>query len=131
MITIDELPFRFVEYDGFRKFMIICCPDFRIPCRKTIRRDDIGAKLAECLEEWGLKNVFTVTLDNAFANDVACTFLKDKLETWGTIFMNGRYLHVRCVSHIVNLVVNDGMNEIGMSVKRVREAVRWVRSYGS
>ncbi|CAN1278772.1 Zinc finger BED domain-containing protein RICESLEEPER 2 [Linum perenne] len=164
--------------------MIICCPDFRIPCRKTIRTecfkifllskarlkeffktscagrvsittdtwtsvqnlnymiinftkitshkgDDIGAKLAECLEEWGLRNVFTVTLDNASTNDVACTFLKEKLETWGTSFMSGRYLHVRCVAHIVNLVVNDGLNEIGMSVKRVREAVRSVRSSGS
>ncbi|CAN1777141.1 Zinc finger BED domain-containing protein RICESLEEPER 2 [Linum perenne] len=90
--------------------------------------DDIGAKLAECLEEWGLKNVFTVTVDNASTNDVACTFLKNKLETWGTSFMNGRYLHVWCVAHTVNLVVNDGLNEIGMSVKRVREAVRWVRS---
>ncbi|CAN1789421.1 Zinc finger BED domain-containing protein RICESLEEPER 2 [Linum perenne] len=197
MIIIDELPFRFVEHDGFTRFMIICCPDFRIPCRKTIRTecfkifllskarlkeffknscagrvsittdmwtsvqnlnymcitahyvgndwklhkkiinftkitshkgDDIGAKLAECLEEWGLKNVFTVTLDNASTNDVACIFLKEKLETWGTSFMSGRYLHVRCVAHIVNLVVNDGLNEIGMSVKRVREAVRWVRS---
>ncbi|CAN1789422.1 Zinc finger BED domain-containing protein RICESLEEPER 2 [Linum perenne] len=190
MIIIDELPFRFVEHDGFTRFMIICCPDFRIPCRKTIRTecfkifllskarlkeffknscagrvsittdmwtsvqnlnydwklhkkiinftkitshkgDDIGAKLAECLEEWGLKNVFTVTLDNASTNDVACIFLKEKLETWGTSFMSGRYLHVRCVAHIVNLVVNDGLNEIGMSVKRVREAVRWVRSSGS
>ncbi|CAN1841804.1 Zinc finger BED domain-containing protein RICESLEEPER 2 [Linum perenne] len=44
--------------------------------------------------------------------------------------MDGRYLHVRCVAHIVNLVVNDGLNEIGMSVRRVREAVRWVSSSG-
>ncbi|CAN1787344.1 Zinc finger BED domain-containing protein RICESLEEPER 2 [Linum perenne] len=196
MIIIDELPFRFVEHDGFIRFMIICCPDFRIPCLKTIRSEcfkifllskarlkeffknscagrvsittdtwtsvqnlnymcitahyvgkdwklhkkiinftkitshkgDEGAKLAECLEEWGLKNVFTVTLDNASTNDVACTFLKEKLETWGTSFMSGRYLHVRCVALIVNLVVNGGLNEIGMSVNRVREAMRWVRS---
>ncbi|CAN1787347.1 Zinc finger BED domain-containing protein RICESLEEPER 2 [Linum perenne] len=199
MIIIDELPFRFVEHDGFIRFMIICCPDFRIPCLKTIRSEcfkifllskarlkeffknscagrvsittdtwtsvqnlnymcitahyvgkdwklhkkiinftkitshkgDEGAKLAECLEEWGLKNVFTVTLDNASTNDVACTFLKEKLETWGTSFMSGRYLHVRCVALIVNLVVNGGLNEIGMSVNRVREAMRWVRSSGS
>ncbi|CAN1787831.1 Zinc finger BED domain-containing protein RICESLEEPER 2 [Linum perenne] len=79
----------------------------------------------------GIEERLTVTLDNASTNDVACTFLKEKLETWGTSFMSGRYLHVRCVAHIVNLVVNDGLNEIGMSVKRVREAVRWVRSSGS
>ncbi|CAN1124943.1 Putative AC transposase [Linum perenne] len=44
--------------------------------------------------------------------------------------MDGRYMHVCCVAHIVNLVVNDGSNEIGMSVRRVREAVRWVLSSG-
>ncbi|CAN1788306.1 Zinc finger BED domain-containing protein RICESLEEPER 2 [Linum perenne] len=179
IIIIDELPFRFVEHDGFTGFMIICCPKARLKeffknscagrvsittdtwtsvqnlnymCitahyvgkdwklhKKIInftkitshKGDDIGAKLAECLEEWGLKNVFTVTLDNASTNDVACTFLKEKLETWGTSFRSGRYLHVRCVAHIVNLVVNDGLNEIGMSVKRVRQAVRWLRSSGS
>ncbi|CAN1807746.1 Putative AC transposase [Linum perenne] len=199
MIIIDELPFRFVEHTGFIRFVVVSCPDFRIPSRKTIRLecvkiflhakarlkeffkescagrvsittdtwtsvqnlnymcitahyvgkdwklhkriinftkitshrgDDIGAKIADCLEEWGLTNLFTVTLDNASANDVACTFLKKKLETWGNSFMDGRYLHVRCVAHIVNLVVNDGLNEIGMSVRRVREAVRWVRSFG-
>ncbi|CAN1319482.1 hypothetical protein LINPERPRIM_LOCUS31247 [Linum perenne] len=45
--------------------------------------------------------------------------------------MTGRYLDVRCIAHIVNLVVNNGLNDIGMSVKRVREAVRWVHSSGS
>ncbi|CAN0924980.1 Zinc finger BED domain-containing protein RICESLEEPER 2 [Linum grandiflorum] len=197
MIIIDELPFRFVEHYGFIRFMVVCCPEFKIPCRKTIRAecvriylhskermknffadscagrvsittdtwtsnqnfnymcitahyvgndwelhkkiinftkitshkgDDIGEEIAKCLEEWGLKNLFTVTLDNASANDVACSYLKKKLKEWGTDFMDGRYLHVRCVAHITNLVVNDGLNEIGMSVRRVREAVRWVRS---
>ncbi|CAN0926668.1 Putative AC transposase [Linum grandiflorum] len=197
MIIIDELPFRFVEHYGFVRFMLVCCPDFKIPSRKTIRAecvriylhskgkmknffadscggrvsittdtwtsvqninymcitahyvgkdwelhkkiinftkitshkgDDIGKEIARCLEEWGLKNLFTVTLDNASANDAACSHLKKKLKEWGTDFMDGRYLHVRCVAHITNLVVNDGLNEIGMSVRRVREAVRWVRS---
>ncbi|CAN1186811.1 hypothetical protein LINPERHAP2_LOCUS38335 [Linum perenne] len=45
---------------------------------------DIGAGIAICLDEWGLKRLFTVTVDNASANDFA--------------------------------------------IKRVREAVRWVRA---
>ena len=72
--------------------------------------------------------MFTVTLDNASANDIACNYFKEKRRSWGTNFMDGKYLHVRCVAHITNLVVNEGLAKIGMSVKRVREAMRWVRS---
>ncbi|CAN1156494.1 Zinc finger BED domain-containing protein RICESLEEPER 2 [Linum perenne] len=45
--------------------------------------------------------------------------------------MDGKYLQLCCVAHIVNLVVHDGFNEIGMFVRRVREALRWVRSLGA
>ncbi|MBA0739488.1 hypothetical protein Gogos_012755 [Gossypium gossypioides] len=39
MIVIDELPFKFVEIEGFRKFMFVACPRFHIPSRTTITRD--------------------------------------------------------------------------------------------
>ncbi|CAN1194028.1 hypothetical protein LINPERPRIM_LOCUS36262 [Linum perenne] len=35
---------------------------------------------------------------------------------------------MRCVAHIINLIVTDGLNEIGVFVRRVREAVKWVTS---
>ncbi|CAN0883917.1 Putative AC transposase [Linum grandiflorum] len=54
MILLDELPFRFVEHEGFRRFM--------------------------------------------------------------------------CVAHIINLVVTDGLKESRISIERVREAVKWVKS---
>ncbi|CAN0885131.1 Putative AC transposase [Linum grandiflorum] len=44
----------------------------------------------------------------------------------GDQHIRGRYLHMRCVAHITNLVGFDGLNEIILSVKRVREAVRWI-----
>ena len=31
MITVDELPFKFVEYEGFRNFMEAAQPYFKIP----------------------------------------------------------------------------------------------------
>ncbi|CAN1186943.1 Zinc finger BED domain-containing protein RICESLEEPER 2 [Linum perenne] len=89
---------------------------------------DIGAGIARCLDEWGLKRLFTVTFDNASANDSAIKYFHGKLHGWGTQFLSGNYLQVRCVCHIINLVVQDGLNKIGMSVRRVREAVRWVRA---
>lgn len=39
MIIMDELPFKFVEGDGFKLFMAIACPKFRIPSRWTVARD--------------------------------------------------------------------------------------------
>ena len=39
MITTDELPIRFVEGKGFRKFMTVVCPRFKFPSRWTCTRD--------------------------------------------------------------------------------------------
>lgn len=39
MIIIDELPFGFVEREGFKKFMSQAQPLFRIPSGRTITRD--------------------------------------------------------------------------------------------
>ncbi|CAN1135922.1 hypothetical protein LINPERHAP2_LOCUS9153 [Linum perenne] len=37
MIMLDELPFRFVEHVGFKRFMETACPMFDMPSRKIIR----------------------------------------------------------------------------------------------
>lgn len=39
MIVMDELPFTFVEGQGFREFCSIACPLWKVPCRQTIARD--------------------------------------------------------------------------------------------
>ena len=36
-------------------------------------------------------------------------------------------MHVRCVAHILNLIVWDGLKVVGKSVKRVRATVRFIR----
>ena len=51
----------------------------------------------------------TITVDNASSNDTAIAYLKTRVKTWGTSVLNGEYLHVRCIAHIMNLVVNDGL----------------------
>ncbi|CAN0881321.1 hypothetical protein LINGRAHAP2_LOCUS14170 [Linum grandiflorum] len=38
MIIIDELPFIFVEHQGFRRFMVFCCPMFIIPLGDQFER---------------------------------------------------------------------------------------------
>ncbi|KAL6585634.1 hypothetical protein OROMI_002278 [Orobanche minor] len=197
MIILDELPFRFVEKEGFKKFVARVCPDFMIPSRQTIREDyvklfleksislkslfkmkgmskvsittdcwtainninficvtahfigkdwvlqkkiiafrkivshkgvDIGEAVVQVLKERGLEKILCCTVDNASANDGAVRYISDFLDSRKTNILGGKYLHLRCVAHITNLIVMDGLEEIGLSFRRVREVVKWVKA---
>ncbi|CAN0838908.1 Zinc finger BED domain-containing protein RICESLEEPER 2 [Linum grandiflorum] len=69
-----------------------------------------------------------IATDNASSNDTAISYMKKKLKLWNSDFFGSKYLHIRCVAHIINLVVTDGLKESGISIERVREAVKWVKS---
>ncbi|XP_031112250.1 zinc finger BED domain-containing protein RICESLEEPER 2-like [Ipomoea triloba] len=94
----------------------------------SFRGEYIAKALESCLLEWGIRNVFTITVDNASSNDTALGYFKSKLLSWGCSFVRLQYLHMRCIAHILNLVVQDGLKYADESVKRVRDAVRWVRN---
>ncbi|XP_055960617.1 zinc finger BED domain-containing protein RICESLEEPER 2-like [Mercurialis annua] len=196
MIVVDELPFRFVEKQGFRKLMSVACPMFKIPSRFTVNRDCysmfveeklklkkilktctqrvsltsdtwtsnqrlnymcitahyidndwklnkkiisfvpcskhkgeyLSKALESCLQEWGVKNIFSVTLDNAENNSTAMGFFMKKMLSWGTTPERCKYAHMRCVAHILNLVESDGLKESGSSYEKVRGAVRYIKN---
>ncbi len=60
-------------------------------------------------------------------NDVAVEYLKKVIVGWGTGIAKCKYIHMRCIAHIVNLIVHDGLKEFHLSVARVRDAVRYIR----
>ncbi|XP_021733208.1 zinc finger BED domain-containing protein RICESLEEPER 2-like isoform X1 [Chenopodium quinoa] len=41
---------------------------------------------------------------------------------------NGNSLHVRCIAHIINLIVWDGIREHGVCIDRVRHAVKYIKN---
>ncbi|WOL13416.1 zinc finger BED domain-containing protein RICESLEEPER 2-like [Canna indica] len=196
MKIVDELPFKFVECEGFKEFMHNACPRFKFPSRWTVSRDcfqlymderlklkhylknndqrisittdtwtsiqqinyicitahfidrdwklhkkilnfcpisshkgeSIGRAIETCLLEWGIDKVFTITVDNASSNDVAVEHLKRKFINWGTTIANGKYLHMRCIAHIINLIVQDGLKDLDPAIRWVRETVKYIRS---
>ncbi|XP_054784012.1 zinc finger BED domain-containing protein RICESLEEPER 1-like [Prosopis cineraria] len=195
-IICDEIPFRLVEKEGFKKFVKELEPRFQIPLRTTVARDawqlylgeirilknllkkctnrlclttdcwtsvqnfnylcltahfidndwnlhkrilsfymvenhkgdTIGKTIERCLLDWGIQNVFTITMDNATSNDTALSYLKRHLKNWRGLVCGGDYLQLRCSAHILNLVVNDGLKELKDTFESIRNAIRYVRS---
>ena len=64
------------------------------------RGEYIAKSLENYLLDWGLKNIFIVTVDNASSNDTALGFVKKKIFSWGTSTMKIKYVHMICIAHI-------------------------------
>ncbi|XP_042964774.1 zinc finger BED domain-containing protein RICESLEEPER 2-like [Carya illinoinensis] len=77
--------------------------------------------------DWGIENkVSTITVDNARYNDVTLRVLKDVFSLKKKLSIEGQLFHVRCCAHITNLLVKDGLSEIGELVDCVREGVKYL-----
>ncbi|CAM8982292.1 unnamed protein product [Rhodiola kirilowii] len=198
MIVMDELPFSFIEKEGFRYFCRYVVPDWHVPSRRVIwkqflkmyaaekaklkkelkghclclttdtwtsvqninymvvtahfvdsawkmqkrilsfkaipnhRGESIGCLLEDCLLEWGVDRVLTISVDNASANKVAIDYIRERMLGWEiSPLLGGIYLHIKCFAHTLNLIVRAGLLIMGNSVGSIRNAVRYVRSSGA
>lgn len=78
--------------------------------------------------EWGIESkLFSMTLDNAYANNVFVDLLKTQLTLRYALLCEGKFFHIRCCAHILNLIVQDGLKEIDESIQKIRESVKHVR----
>ncbi|KAF7131863.1 hypothetical protein RHSIM_Rhsim09G0080500 [Rhododendron simsii] len=91
-----------------------------IACLKLITSDTLGRMVEECLLDWGIDKFLTVTVDNASSNNVLIKYLERKTKDRKTTILNHEFLHVRCLAHILNLIVREGLQEIDVSIARVR-----------
>ncbi|XP_055826189.1 zinc finger BED domain-containing protein RICESLEEPER 2-like [Solanum dulcamara] len=113
--------------------MAVVLPNFQLPSHLTVARqyhkgETIAEWIEACLFDWKIDNIFTVTLDNATANDSAIKHLKRRIEDWKGGILGNEFLHVRCNAHILNLIVKEGLSEQNESISRVRNAIKYVKS---
>ena len=92
--------------------------------------NSIGKLLESCLFDWDFKKILTITADNASANTKAIDYVRLKSLNWGngSVVLGGKYMHIRCCAHIVNLIVRDGLKKLEKSILCIRNAVKYVRS---
>ncbi|XP_062150442.1 zinc finger BED domain-containing protein RICESLEEPER 2-like [Alnus glutinosa] len=87
----------------------------------------IADALHKCFRDWGIESkVCSITVDNAKENDVALRHLRDVFNMRKSLVVGGKLFHVRCCAHITNLMVQDGLGEIGDIVDCVRDGIKFL-----
>ena len=73
----------------------------------------LSSVLLDTLLEWNIdRKLSTMTMDNSSTNDAIIKIILDKLQR-GALIMRGSMLHMCCASHVLNLIVQDGLDVIG------------------
>ena len=52
-----------------------------------------------------------MTVDSCSTNDAVINIILDKIQR-STLVMRGSMLHMRCAAHVLNLIVQDGLDVI-------------------
>ena len=88
----------------------------------------IAQAIWDCVVEWKIEDkIITLTLDNASSNTAAVRSLMAKFAARGSARFISKYFHVRCCAHIVNLVVNDGLQPLEPLINKLRETVKYIK----
>ncbi|CAA7047613.1 unnamed protein product [Microthlaspi erraticum] len=91
----------------------------------------VSRVLLECLQEWDIKRIFCITVDNATANTSALKKFKEAFRQANgdeAFVLDGEFLHLRCATHILNLIVKEGLMEVDDSISAIRNGIQYVRS---
>lgn len=118
-VTTHYIDDDWVLQDQIIRFMYLPCPH---------NKESLSKALVECLKSFNLdEKVSTITLDNCTTNDVVIDVLREKLNS-SKLIMGGTFLHMRCCAHILNLIVNDGLEYIKDAIEKVRSVVAFCTS---
>jgi hypothetical protein len=85
--------------------MVATKEDYTILMVKGHMADAIGKDMDKCLADLGLDKVFTITVDNASTNIGAVSYMANVTNKSKTSILESKLLHMRCATHIVNLIV--------------------------
>jgi hypothetical protein len=88
---------------------------------------NLAESFTEVMVNWFVEErLFALTLDNASNNLVVVTDIIDdpKVNGNASLICDGIFFHIRCASHILNLVARDGMAVISHALDKIKALVR-------
>ena len=86
-------------------------------------KDVLAEVLVNCFLEWNIdRKLSTITIDNCSTNDAMIRLVLNKLDT-SSLMLGGSMLHMRCATHILNLIVQDGLSLISDGIEMIRDSV--------
>ncbi|KAK9750191.1 hypothetical protein RND81_02G179500 [Saponaria officinalis] len=92
-----------------------------VPCPHT--KGVIAKVLMDCLSQYCLESkISSVVVDNCTTNDAMMKVLLKNFEK-KSLMLKGSFLHMRCSAHILNLIVQDGLEVIASGIEKVRGCV--------
>ncbi|CAL8168317.1 unnamed protein product [Prunus armeniaca] len=59
---------------------------------------DIGKTICACMKARGFEKVFSITVDNSYANDGVVVYVGNRLKDFNDLLLDGKYLHLRMVT---------------------------------
>jgi hypothetical protein len=114
---------HFIDYDWKLQKKII---SFRqVPDHKG---ETIGRVLEECMLEWSIDRILTITVDNAISDDTPIDWLKRRRSARKEAICGHEFIHMRCCAHILNLIVHEGLKDVDELIIKVRSLVKYVKS---
>ena len=79
----------------------------------------------KCMLDWNVdRRISVVTLDNCSTNDAMVDRLMGLIPV-DSMLMGGNFFHMRCVAHILNLIVKEGMKVSEEWIKKIRDSVAY------
>ena len=88
--------------------------------------NNIYRLIRQILEEYYLLNkIFSIGFDNAAANTASIV----ELENICRPAFGGKIFHVRCVCHVLNLCVQDGLKTLDIFLQPIKMAIQFLWKY--
>lgn len=69
-----------------------------------------------------------MTLVNATVDNTYVNYMNQRVNAWKGSVLDGEFMHIKCGAHIINLIVNEGLESMHDSIAAIRNYVGYIRS---